>query len=57
MDNLVRVTVRESFGRKHHGKNVTASNHQGMAKHCKTIVTASTFERGIETGMTRGSED
>ena len=26
-DNLIRVTVRDSFGRKHHGRNVTASNH------------------------------
>ena len=25
--------VWESFGRKHHGRKMTASNHQGMAKH------------------------
>ena len=56
-DNLIRVMVRESFRRKHHGKNVTTSNHQGMVKHCKAIMTVSTFERGIETGITRDSED
>ena len=33
MNNLVRVTVRDFFGRKHHGRNMKASNHQGMAKH------------------------
>ena len=33
MNNLVRVTVRDFFGRKHHSRNVKMSNHQGIAKH------------------------
>ena len=30
---IIRVTVRDSFRRKHHSRKVTASNHQGMVKY------------------------